>query len=317
VRYIVNILFLLGFALNLSGQNLVLNGGFEDLISCPLAQGGAPNSYCYNWYSPTKSTPDYFNTCASGWVDVPNNMCGYQNPRTENGYGGFASSPFPQGGCEYLTGKLSTPLNSNKTYCLSFYINLADRQAFAYDRIGVYFSSDSIHYETYFVLPVTPQIETQEWVFYTDTVNWMPVTLEYTAQGGERYFTIGNFRDETQTHFITLDSNQTFSYAYYYIDDVSLVCCDADSCEIEPPIIPLTIPNVFTPNNDGVNDVFKIENLVPNSSLTIYNRWGSAVYKSTNYQNNWDGDNCSDGVYYYILNTANGKQYKGTVTILR
>jgi gliding motility-associated-like protein len=77
------------------------------------------------------------------------------------------------------------------------------------------------------------------------------------------------------------------------------------------------IPNIFTPNKDGINDTFIIQGIVPYSTLTIYNRWGTIVYQSSNYPNNWDGGNCTDGVYYYIVNTPNNKQYKGTVTILR
>jgi hypothetical protein len=74
---------------------------------------------------------------------------------------------------------------------------------------------------------------------------------------------------------------------------------------------------VFTPGvKDGLNDAFVIENLPPNSSLIIYNRWGTVVYESKNYLNDWTGDNHSDGVYYYILTTPVGKKYKGTITKL-
>ena len=89
----------------------------------------------------------------------------------------------------------------------------------------------------------------------------------------------------------------------------------------------LTIPNVITPNNDGLNDQFKIVNLeyYPNSSIVIFNRWGKKIYESSNYQNDWDGEGHSDGVYYYILNINYGsgssgdeilKEVHGTVTIL-
>jgi gliding motility-associated-like protein len=71
------------------------------------------------------------------------------------------------------------------------------------------------------------------------------------------------------------------------------------------------VPNVFTPNGDGKNDLLVFKNLefFPNSALTIYNRWGKKIYKSDDYQNNWGGENHSDGVYYYILE---GPQLKET-----
>lgn len=316
MRYIINIVFLLGFALNISGQNLVLNGGFEDLISCPQTQGGAPISYCYNWYSPSKNTPDYFNICASGWVEVPNNMCGYQNPRTGNGYGGFASSPFPQGGCEYLSGKLSATLTAGKRYCLYFYINLADLQAHVFDRIGVYFSSDSIHYETYFVLPVNPQVETTEWTYYTDTINWMPVNLEYSAQGGEKYFTIGNYRDETQSHYWSLDSNQTFSYSYYYLDDVSLYECKGSAVEESPTskainVYPNPASSSFTiQHNLNSNGVFELYSIDGKKLDAVALQGQEGTYQ---YQNN----NLKPGVYLYRISNPNGIITTGKLAIIK
>ncbi len=90
-----------------------------------------------------------------------------------------------------------------------------------------------------------------------------------------------------------------------------------------PP--PITIPNVFTPNGDGKNDVFRIDSLshYPGSKLEIYNRWGNLIYESSDYQNNWNGvsqqsnKKCSDGVYFYILNLGTKKNsYKGFVQLL-
>lgn len=69
------------------------------------------------------------------------------------------------------------------------------------------------------------------------------------------------------------------------------------------------LPNVFTPNNDGVNDIytsFNINHYVKKVDMTIYNRYGSMVFKTDNPDINWDGRNMnnkklvSTGVYYYI-----------------
>jgi gliding motility-associated-like protein len=63
----------------------------------------------------------------------------------------------------------------------------------------------------------------------------------------------------------------------------------------------LLVPNIFTPNNDGFNDVFYIRNLPPGSSLVITNRWGKEVYSAKDYQNDWDAGDTSDGIYYFKL----------------
>ena len=81
----------------------------------------------------------------------------------------------------------------------------------------------------------------------------------------------------------------------------------------------LVFPNVFTPNGDGKNDVFKIGGLetYPLSELLIFNRWGNLVYKNSDYQNDWNGQGHPDGVYYYILTLNDKSVFKGSVTIIR
>jgi gliding motility-associated-like protein len=73
----------------------------------------------------------------------------------------------------------------------------------------------------------------------------------------------------------------------------------------------ISIPNVFTPGNDGTNDFFVISNIedYPNSELVIINRWGNVVYEVTGYKNDWKGDDLQEGVYFYKL-YPNGRKYE-------
>ena len=77
------------------------------------------------------------------------------------------------------------------------------------------------------------------------------------------------------------------------------------------------IPNLITPNKDGKNDRFEIMALPAGSELLIVNRWGNRVYLSSNYDNSWDADEDSDGVYYYELKLPNGDKHKGWVEVTR
>lgn len=85
----------------------------------------------------------------------------------------------------------------------------------------------------------------------------------------------------------------------------------------------ITIPNVFTPNGDGVNDNFVIpglENYKANQ-LSVMNRWGATVYDKKGYKNEWNGEGLNEGTYFYLLKvqTTSGKWniYKGYLTLLR
>lgn len=116
----------------------------------------------------------------------------------------------------------------------------------------------------------------------------------------------------------TLTPTGTGTYQLVVADNCNNSVSDAftitlqEACEV-------FVPNVFTPNGDQANEYFVVKNLeyFPNSSLLVYNRWGNKVYESSNYQNNWNGDGASQGVYYYILNVSDGTLFKGFVTVIR
>jgi gliding motility-associated-like protein len=95
----------------------------------------------------------------------------------------------------------------------------------------------------------------------------------------------------------------------------------------------ILIPDGFSPNGDGINDEFVIENLpivYPNFGLEIYNRYGNLLYKGNNNNQNWNGTTSENGfnlgsnllptgVYFYILNFNDGvrKPVQGRVYLSR
>jgi gliding motility-associated-like protein len=112
----------------------------------------------------------------------------------------------------------------------------------------------------------------------------------------------------------------------------TVVVSDLNGCQVTRQVtvtvnedFVLDIPNLFSPNGDGVNDFFEIFNLetYPKTSVIIFNRWGNKVWESDDYQNNWDGTSdkgnaLTDGTYFYIINVGGSdKVYKGDINILR
>ncbi len=85
-------------------------------------------------------------------------------------------------------------------------------------------------------------------------------------------------------------------------------------CQIE-------LPNIFSPNNDGMNDKLEFKNLefFKDSRLVVTNRWGKVVYEEERYDmfNNWRGDDLAEGVYFYVLTMPDGTEYVGTLTLKR
>lgn len=88
-------------------------------------------------------------------------------------------------------------------------------------------------------------------------------------------------------------------------------------------VLPIRIPNVITPNQDGKNDHFQIVGLWEKSTLYIFNLWGQLVFETEDYKDDWNGtlhngDALSNGTYYYHFTSSyTGETYYGTVQLVR
>lgn len=81
----------------------------------------------------------------------------------------------------------------------------------------------------------------------------------------------------------------------------------------------LTIPNVISPNGDGMNDLWVIEGIEGTEhTVRVFNRWGQVVLETNGYRNTWDGGDTPDGTYFYEVQAIAPEQrtYTGTLTIL-
>jgi len=197
-------------------QNLVLNPSFEDTITCS-SWPGFPQMPCSNWFRPTNGSPDYFNelyhslACPSS--PVPANPIGYQYAKTGIAYTGFATyvAPFILGpnGREYIEGILTDTLKGGHSYCVSFYVVASDKCKYLTDAIGAYISVDSLYnYNMDTALSnYTPQVTNPVGNILSDTLNWTLISGTYIAQGGEKYITIGNFYDNSNTNIDSLNNS--------------------------------------------------------------------------------------------------------------
>lgn len=129
----------------------------------------------------------------------------------------------------------------------------------------------------------------------------------------------GTVASQTNARQIVLPPNSTL--AKQLAEDPVLNKLSDESVDWSLPVH-LSIPNLFTPNNDGVNDFFVIEGLENYSSpkLVVRDKNNRVVYQNDAYKNTWGGENCPEGVYSYEFTFKyNGieNQALGKVRIMR
>jgi gliding motility-associated-like protein len=123
----------------------------------------------------------------------------------------------------------------------------------------------------------------------------------------------------------TAEENPTHTYAdtgtyVVRLEAISDEGCNgfySDTIRVLPPI---TVPNAFSPNGDGVNDRWIIEQIAdfPGHALRVYSQWGALVFESEDYQNDWDGENLPDATYFYTLELPGDlPDLKGYLLIMR
>jgi gliding motility-associated-like protein len=127
---------------------------------------------------------------------------------------------------------------------------------------------------------------------------------------------------------VKLNSQNKFSKVYEYIPPgvYRIKVRDFAGCvktqDVEVGLDPrVFVPNIFTPNDDSVNDEFEVINLslTGQHQIIISNRWGNEVFTSKDYRVGtfWNGEDVPDGIYYYRLKIAGGDTVTGWVEVLR
>jgi gliding motility-associated-like protein len=304
-------------------QNLILNGDFEEYWDCPDDATQIERcKYVLNPLSLSVSTSDYFNTCAIGsTVSAPQTFEGYQLPYSGNGMIGFAPLNNYLDGYnyrEYIELSLSKQLLCGNTYHFEGYFNLANLCRFSFKGFEFYFSEEELNNENDYLYNLyTPQvIDTTTPVL--DTLNWVKISFDFVADKPYRFISIGNIKSNSSTDYIDFNPlalGQQY-YSYYYLDGVSLTQVKESQIEI---------PNVFTPNKDGINDVFQLIGEVAYfENLLIFNRWGNEV-ANLSFPFQWNGttqngNEALEGVYFYLLNSNEGckqEQKQGMIHLFR
>ena len=149
----------------------------------------------------------------------------------------------------------------------------------------------------------TPNVKNVVWQIYKDGA----LVLTRTEQNHQYTFT------ESGNYNVKLQVSNSF-------------CTDSASLEVKVSESQIVAPKIFTPNNDGFNDEFRVAyKSIVSFQATIVNRWGRVLYKWNDPAKGWDGKiggkPAPEGTYFYIITAkgSDGKVYplKGHINLLR
>jgi len=214
-----------------TAQNLVPNPSFEDTVDCQVG------TQCQllkatHWHNPNTATPDVWDCDLvrdCGFLMDPNDpnlqASGYQASFNGSRHAGayFWFGPGSSNTRDYLMAKLDAPVVQGSAYQVALYYSRREGFLWATDHIGVWLGADSLWENTPNWLSVTPQLKLRDpnSVYLSEGDNWVHLADTLFASGGEDWIVIGNFDVADSVHGIEVTQNG-LSYAYYYIDQVSV-----------------------------------------------------------------------------------------------
>jgi outer membrane protein OmpA-like peptidoglycan-associated protein len=235
-----------------TSENLVYNSSFEEYRHCPTkidAMGVMREADA--WWQPTGGSSDYFNACGGRECNVPRNKMGFQEAHSGTAYCGIYCSQEQYR--EYLQTELKTPLRKGKRYRVSFWTSLAEKSPHAVATLGAVLTPERIEDSARGILMekeskaignngsqsiatfFTPQVVNIAENVIDNTKEWIEVSGEFIAKGGERFLTIGNFYSFNRSNVVSTNGTNTpLPGAYYYIDDIEVICLDSIETTSKP-----------------------------------------------------------------------------------
>ncbi|MFT4678870.1 MAG: gliding motility-associated-like protein [Litorivivens sp.] len=340
----------------MAGQSFgqIDNASFEDHTGLPSSTGEYQK--CVGWGNAGSDvgSPDYYHYAGSQAGDIPETPVAMVNAWNGSAVMGMTVCGNEHTNYrEYISNVLTEPLKVGSQYVVTFRMTNGDLTnvslaGLAVSDIGVYFSTQAQHQTGNEPLIVSPQfsIETK---FYSK--EWKLVRFVFEANQSFEHMTVGLFGNDSSKDFEVVEGNPQFAYCFFddfFIQEIQDPYEGSQVFHIEEekddgqdptsyiePIDEDTdvffIPNAFTPNNDGDNDVFRpVSPSHEKYHFEVFSRWGELMFSTKDPDLGWDGKFAAQlaepGVYvwrvsYHELleeeNPSKEKQIHGTVNLLR
>jgi outer membrane protein OmpA-like peptidoglycan-associated protein len=244
-----------------SETEMVENGSFEQ-IEGKIKKAGAIE-VAVGWMSPTKTNADLYASRVKEGFGVPNNPRGREDAHDGKNYVGIKT--FSYGGKEartYVSTKLKTPMRKGLKYAVKFYVSLAEGSKYAANNIAANFSKKQYNIDADKTITGESHVMHVENPVFNAMFGWDEVCGVYTATGGERFLTVGNFSSDYDTKSERIKKPKNFSgqqvvSAYYYLDNISVELIENEEdceCQSDKDEVSSTVYAVTPVNPEGMTD---------------------------------------------------------------
>ena len=208
----------------LYSQNLIKNGGFEKYERCPYDLGKLD---CEGWRNSSKGTsPDLFSYCAHKTSKSHPNWVGIK-PASGKCFAGIVVYAHKIDYRESITNEFTEPMEAGKTYTVTFKVGIPYICRWKNDNIHLYFTEKPL-------FQIGDEFVNKEKPILFSIKDapidggWKTYTYQYTAKGGEKYLSFGNYNNHKETKVSIIDSHDSklhkkeYNHSYIAIDDVSI-----------------------------------------------------------------------------------------------
>lgn len=296
----------------------IINGGFEAYSALPSVMGQW--NLTNNWGNAGSATtaPDYYHYLSGPAADIPETPMALVEAYEGNAIMGVSlSGKELMNTREYISTQLLTPMIPGQQYLVGFKLTNGSKtetsfSGLAVSDIGLLFSvAPAVQIDNAPII-ANPQLKIDT-VFYSR--DWTSINFVYTADQPYEYMTFGVFANDADAD-IEIREGIDPLFAYYFVDEFYLEptpddyepieqdhdkgdhnddpAGDDTANDITSPD-PFFIPNSFSPNNDGHNDVFiPVANTIKEWEFSIFSVWGERVFVTEDETKGWDGKFCGD-----------------------
>ncbi len=253
-----------------NNENLVDNGGFESTTGKIKKPGQI--DLATGWKSPTGARADVFlKESKVPEIGVPNNVYGKEDAKEGENYAGIMAFSYGNKAPRtYLSAKLKTPLKKDVKYCVSFNLSLAEASKYSCNEVGINIGKREFGTDQKTAIIDKANILHPNNKIFNAAYNWEKICGVFTADGGEKFITIGNFSSNEATKYETnkkLKDSKVVQVigAYYYIDDIEVKIlgedetCDCNSDDVDPNKFSTTIYQKQVVNGDKMLTKEKIQ----------------------------------------------------------